>query len=693
MICAEDELGIGTSHEGIMVLEKEVRPGTPAAGYFKVTSDTVFGIGLTPNRIDCGSHFGVARDLAAYFNVNKPTIISLPDVSAFKAGSRKNPVEISVESKERCTRYTGLTIRNINIKESPQWLKIRLSAIGLTPINNVVDITNFILHELGQPLHAFDADAITGNKVIVKTLPAKTKFITLDGVERELSPADLMICNSNEGMCIAGVFGGLKSGIKDSTKNIFLESACFNPVSIRKSARRHDLHTDASYRFERGSDPEITIYALKRAALMILDLAGGEIDGDFIDIYPTPVKRAVVDLTYKNIDRLIGKHIPADTIKKILLSLDIKVLEEDNDILKVEVPSYRVDVTREADVIEEILRIYGFNNVEIGTDMHSVISHTTKPDTEKLMNNVCDMLSSNGFAEIMCNSLAPSVWYESTGDFDTKSMVTLANPLSSDLNVMRMSLLQGMLNTIEWNINRQNTSLRLYELGYNYLKLPEKGSIEITEKFAETMNLDIVITGDTAPQSWNTPSVLTSFFHIKGYVEMVLERLGLNLRKLTINEYQANWYAESLGYYQGNTLIATVGRISKKYLNIFDIKQDVFYAHLEWDKLLKAYKNNRIAFEELPRFPWVRRDLALLVDRKVRFSQIKDIAFATERHMLREVGLFDVYENDSLGKDKKSYAVSFVLSDDQKTLTDKNIEKVMSSLINAFTRELGATLR
>lgn len=693
MICAEDELGIGTSHEGIMVLDKEIKPGTPASEYFKVTRDTVFGIGLTPNRIDCGSHFGVARDLAAYYNVTKATKVTIPDVSAFIAGAKKNPVKITVESKDKCVRYTGLTIRNITVKESPQWLKTKLSSVGLTPINNIVDITNFILQEIGQPLHAFDADTITGNEVIVKTLPEKTKFVTLDGVERSLSSSDLMICNSAEGMCIAGVFGGLKSGIRESTKNVFLESACFNAVSIRKSARRHDLHTDASYRFERGADPEITIWAIKRAALMIMELAGGEIDGDITDIYPVPVKRAVIDMTYEHISRLIGKEIPSDTIKKILTSLDIKILSEDNNSIKVEIPAYRVDVTREADVIEEILRIYGFNNVEIGTGMRSVISHTPKPDGEKVMNNVCDMLSSNGFAEIMCNSLTPSAWYETTGDFDLKGMVMLANPLSSDLNAMRMSLLQGMLNTIAWNINRQNTNLKLYELGYTYLRLPDKGSKEITKNFAELMNLDMVITGDMAQQSWNTPANPSGFFHVKGYAEMVLKRVGVNLRKLSINEYNAGAYSEALGYYQGDILLATAGRVSKKYLNMFDIKQDVFYAHIDWDKLLKANKSNKIIFEELPRFPWVRRDLALLVDRKVCFSQIRDIAFNTERHLLRDVDLFDVYENDSLGKDKKSYAVSFILIDEQKTLTDKNIEKVMASLTNAFARELGATLR
>ncbi len=693
MICAEDELGIGTSHEGILVLNTPVRPGTPAADYFKVTKDTIFEIGLTPNRIDCSSHFGVARDLAAYLNVNKPTTVTLPDVSAFKPGVKKNPVSITVESAERCIRYSGLTIRGITVKESPEWLRTKLSAIGLTPINNVVDITNFVLHELGQPLHAFDVDAIAQNSVVVKTLPEKTKFVTLDGIERELSSADLMICNPEEGMCIAGVFGGLKSGIKETTKSVFLESACFNPISIRKTSRRHDLQTDASYRFERGTDPEITIYALKRAALLIRELAGGELDGEIIDVYPSAVKKAIVDLSYKHTTRLIGKEIPAETIKTILKSLDIRILNEDTNGLKLEIPLYRVDVTREADVIEEILRIYGYNNIEIGIDMHSVLTFTEKPDREKVMNNVCEMLTANGFAEIMCNSLTPAAWFENNADFDTSRLVMLANPLSSDLNAMRMTLLPGILNTVAWNINRQNPDLKLYEMGYSYERLPDHGSKEITDNFRETMNLDMIVTGDNTQQSWNTPPAPTGFFHVKGYTEMILNRLGINLRNLTVSESSANWFTDSVTYYSGKTMIASIGRISKRYLNMFDIKQEVYYSHIEWENLLKTQKNNKIKFTELPRYPWVRRDLALLVDRKVKFSQIRDLAYSTERHILREVGLFDVYEHDSLGKDKKSYAVSFILRDDEKTLTDKNIDKVMNSLTNVFTRELGATLR
>jgi len=693
MICAEDEIGTGTSHEGILVLEDGIRPGTPAASYFRIVKDYVFAIGLTPNRIDCSSHFGVARDLAAYFNLQKPVKATLPDVSAFKPGTKKNPVSVNLISTDRCLRYSGLTLRGITIKESPDWLKTKLSSIGLTPINNVVDITNFILHETGQPLHAFDADAVGDGKVIVKTLPAKTKFVTLDGVERELAASDLMICDANEGMCIAGVYGGQKSGIKNTTTNIFLESACFNPVSVRKTSRRHDLHTDASYRFERGTDPEITLYALKRAALLIQELAGGEIDGDITDIYPAPVKKAMVDLSLKNTARLIGKIIPVETIKKILGSLDIVITEEKDDLLRLEIPQYRVDVTREADVIEEILRIYGYNNVEIDTNMRSVLTHIEKPDREKILDNISGMLSSNGFAEIMCNSLSPAAWFENSADFDTSAMVTLANPLSSDLNAMRMSLLPGMLNTVAWNINRQNPDLKLYEYGFSYFRNKNKGSKEITDNYTERQDLDIILTGEANLQRWNSPHTPTGFYHLKGYVEMIPDRLGINLHSLSVKDADKSWFREGLAYYSGENEIVSFGSVSRKYLNIFDIKQDVFYAHINWENLLKLHKKNKISFKELPKFPWVRRDLALLVDRSIAFGRIRQIAFNTEKHLLREVDLFDVYENDSLGKDKKSYAVSFILRDDNKTLTDNNIEKIMNSLTGAFSRELGATLR
>jgi phenylalanyl-tRNA synthetase beta chain len=693
MICAEDELGTGTDHEGIIVLDPSARPGSPAADYFGVARDTIFEIGLTPNRIDCSSHYGVSRDLGAYFNLQKPVKAKLPEVTAFRKDRNDGAISVRVEAKLACTRYSGLTIRGIKVGPSPSWLQMRLKSIGLNPINNVVDITNFVLHETGQPLHAFDAAAISGNKVVVRTLPDKTKFVTLDGVERELSSSDLMICNEKEGMCIAGVFGGLKSGVTEKTTDLFLESATFNPVSVRRTSRRHDLHTDASYRFERGTDPEITIYALKRAALLIKELAGGEIAGDITDIYPLPVARAVVKYSLSRMKRLIGRDIPPETVKTILYSLDINITGEEDDTLTLEIPQYRVDVTREADVTEEILRIFGYNNTGMSNEMHSMLSHTEKPDREKVTDNMADLLSGNGFAEIMCNSLTPAAWFESTGDFDAASMVRLANPLSSDLNVMRMSLLPGMLSTIAWNINRQNSDLRLYELGYIYLKKAGKGTLEITDNYSENQVLAMAVSGNISPKKWNTPETSSSFFHIKGYTELVMSRFGIGDRDIVATEEKAGWFSEGMKYTAGSLDIAVFGKISRKYLNYFDIRQDVFYAEINWENLLRTIRNRTINFTELPKYPWVRRDLALLIDKSVKFSQIRDLAYKTERNLLQQVDLFDIYESESIGSDKKSYAVSFILRDDRQTLTEKNIEKVMNALTKAFEREFGATLR
>lgn len=693
MICAEDELGIGTAHEGILVLDSTARVGSPAADYFGVTTDTVFEIGLTPNRIDCSSHYGVARDLAAYFNLQKPVRAKLPELLPFRKERSDGAVSVSVEATDACIRYSGLTIRGVKVGPSPAWLQNRLKAIGLSPINNVVDITNYVLHETGQPLHAFDAGAITGNRVIVKKLPEKTKFVTLDGVERELSSSDLMICNQAEGMCIAGVFGGQKSGVTEATTDIFLESATFSPVSVRRTARRHDLHTDASYRFERGTDPEMTLYALRRAAMMIRELAGGETAGDIMDIYPSPVARAVVRYHLDRMEKLIGKEIPPETVKTILYSLDINITDEAPGILTLEIPAYRVDVTREADVTEEVLRIYGYDNVGVSSEMHSILSHTTRPDREKVAANMAELLSGNGFSEIMCNSLAPAAWFETTGDFDISSMVRLANPLSSDLNVMRMSLLPGMLSTISWNLNRQNSDLRLFELGYAYSKKKGKGTTEITDNFSERQFLAMAITGNINGKRWNAAENPTGFFHMKGYAELVLSRFGITDREIMAMEDQAGWFAEGMKYTAGGMEVASFGRVSKKYLAIFDIKQDVWYCEMIWENILKLLKERHIRYSELPRYPWVRRDLSLLLDKSVKFSQIRDLAFKTERNILQNVDLFDVYESESIGRDKKSYAVSFILRDERQTLTEKNIEKVMGAFIKAFERELGATLR
>jgi phenylalanyl-tRNA synthetase beta chain len=693
MICAEDELGIGTDHEGIMVLDPSARIGSPAAEYFGVTTDTVYEIGLTPNRIDGGSHYGVARDLAAFFNLRKPTMAKLPDVSSFSAGGKGEAISVSVEDTDACIRYSGLTIRGITVSTSPVWLQNRLRAIGLNPINNIVDITNFVLHETGQPLHAFDAAAIAGNRVIVKTLPDRTKFVTLDTVERELSSSDLMICNEEEGMCIAGVFGGEKSGVTGSTTDIFLESATFNPVSVRRTSRRHDLHTDASYRFERGADPEMTIYALKRAALLIRELAGGEITGDITDIYPKPVSKAVIRYSLDRMARLIGKEIPGETVRTILNSLDIKIIEEASDILTLEIPSYRVDVTREADVTEDILRVYGYNNIGISHEMHSMLSHTEKPDREKVAANMSELLSGNGFSEIMCNSLTPAAWYEKSGDYDTSVMVRLVNPLSSDLNVMRLSLLPGMLNTIAWNINRQNSNLKLYELGYVYARKKGSRTTEITDNYSERQILSLAVTGDISIKRWNTAETPTGFFHIKGYTELLLSRFGITRHDIDAATESTGWYTEAMRYSTAGLEIASFGKITKKYLSMFDIRQEVWYAEIFWENLLKIIGSKNIRFSELPKYPWVRRDLALVIDKSVTFGQIQDLAFRTERNLLREVDLFDVYESEAIGRGKKSYAVSFILRDERQTLTDRNIEKVMNALVKAFEREFGATLR
>ncbi len=693
MICAEDELGIGTDHEGIVVLDSTARVGMPAADYFGVITDTVFEIGLTPNMIDCSSHYGVARVLAAYFNLQKPVRAKLPEISGFRKEANEGAISVTVEAPEACLRYSGLTIRGIKVGPSPAWLQARLRAIGLSPINNVVDITNFVLHETGQPLHAFDVAAITGNTVRVRQLPDKTKFITLDGVERTLSSTDLMICNSDEGMCIAGVFGGLKSGVTEATTDLFLESATFSPVSIRRTSRRHDLRTDASYRFERGTDPEMTLFALKRAAMLVRELAGGVITGDVVDIYPSPVRKAVVRYSLDRMTRLIGKEIPVETVKTILYSLDMHITAEEPGYLTVEIPTYRVDVTREADITEEVLRIYGYDNIGISSEMHSMLSHTEKPDREKVAANMSDMLAANGFAEIMCNSLSPASWFETTGDFDIQKMVRLANPLSSDLNVMRMSLLPGMLNTISWNINRQNGNLRLFELGYTYGRKEGKGTLEITDNYSEKQLLAIALTGNMNEKRWNAPEMQSGFFHLKGYIEMVLSRFGISRHDTVATEDKEGWFAEGIRYTSGSLEVASFGKVSKKYLAMFDIRQEVFYGEIIWENILRLIKSHTIRYSELPKYPWVRRDLALLLDKSVRFSQISDLAFKTEKNILHEVDLFDLYESESIGKDKKSYAVSFILRDDRQTLTEKNIEKTMGALIKAFEREFGATLR
>ncbi|NMC37779.1 MAG: phenylalanine--tRNA ligase subunit beta [Bacteroidales bacterium] len=695
MICAEDELGLGSDHSGIMVLDNSAKPGMPASEYFNVISDTVFVIGLTPNRIDSGSHFGVARDLAAYLSLNTdgPLQAKLPSVESFRPEKCNNNYDIIVENTTDCPRYTGVTISNITVGESPGWLKNRLRSIGLNPINNIVDITNFVQHEIGQPLHAFDADQITGRKVIIKNLPDKTKFITLDETERTLSSRDLMICNASEGMCIAGVFGGIRSGITSSSRNVFLESAYFNPVTIRKTSKRHGLQTDASFRFERGADPNITTWALKRAAILIRDIAGGYISSEIKDIYPKKIENAIIEVSYGNVRRLIGEDIEKDTIKRILTLLDIIIRKEKDETLLLEIPAYRVDVKREADVVEEILRIYGYNNVQISTHVNSTLTYIDKPDKEKVVNTISDFLSGNGFSEIMCNSLNPASWYENNPDFDSNTVVRLANPLSSDLNAMRQTLLFGGLNSIIWNVNRQNSDLRLYEFGNCYFRKNSDQDVPVADDFIEKTSLDLFISGSTCRENWNQKTNPSNFFHIKSVTEMIFNRLGIKPDLLHQDDSNKTYFSESIAYSYNNRIVAECGRISSGYLARFDIGQDVYYSHLEWEMILKLLKNNKIVFRELPRYPSVRRDLALLVDRSIRFRQIRDLAFRTEKNILKEVGLFDVYESESLGINKKSYAVSFTLRDDLQTMTDRIIEKVMNNLIRVYEKELDAKIR
>jgi len=693
MICAEDELGVGDSHEGIMVLPDDTPIGIPAHEYFNVEYDTIFEIGLTPNRIDGGSHFGVARDLNAYFNLFKPSDICLPGVSEFKVDNNTRHIPVIIENESDCPRYSGLTISGVKVKESPSWLKNRLKAIGLSPVNNIVDITNFVLHESGQPLHAFDADKIAGGKIIVKTLPDKTRFITLDEEERELSSKDLMICDADKGLCIAGVFGGIGSGVTEKTCNIFLESACFNPVSIRKTARRHDLHTDASFRFERGSDPNITVWALKRAALLIKKLAGGEISSEIVDVYPREIVKKVVEVSYDNITRLTGKEINRKDIKKILNSLDINIISTAKDTFRCEVPTYRIDVTREADIIEEILRIYGYNNIEVPQKVISTLSFFDKPSKEKVVNGISDMLSGAGFTEIMSNSLNPSAWYLESPDFDNSRMIMLANPLSSDLNCMRQSLLYGGLNAISRNINRQNPDLRFYEFGTVYFLKKNRQAENNVDNYLEKFSLDLFITGNKKPENWNNHKEKTDFYNIKSAVEIILQKLKFDYDSLTIKERKQDYYSEGLELRINNSIIAHFGKLRSYYLEKQDIKQDVYYGHIEFDSVFNMLQKHTISFSEMPKYPSVRRDLALLINKDVKFEEIKTLAFKTERNLLKQVGLFDVYESESLGKNKKSYALSFILRDNKRTLTDKIIEKVMKKLVDVFEKEISAQIR
>ncbi len=684
MICAEDELGLGESHDGILVLDKTIEVGIPAAEVFNIETDYVFEIGLTPNRSDAMSHYGVARDLRAGLIQNdlKLELIS-PSVSDFHVDERTLRFDVEVDDKDLVPRYCGITITDIVIKDSPEWIKNRLKAIGISPKNNIVDITNYVLHELGQPLHAFDAQKIKGNKIKVKTLKEGTKFTTLDEVERTLSADDIMICDTdNNPLCIGGVFGGLKSGVTDNTTSIFLESAYFNPVSIRKTAKRHALNTDASFRFERGIDINMTEYALKRAALLIEEYAGGKMASDVSDFYPIKMDDFQVFLSYDNAYRLIGQEIPKEKIKNILASLEIKINSETEGGLGLTIPSYRTDVQREADIIEEILRVYGYNNIEFSNKLNASITFDDNKET-KIENIVANQLSALGFNETMANSLTKPEYNSLSENINDDAKVMMLNPLSNDLAVMRQSLLFSGLESVAYNINRKNTSLKFYEYGKTYHKY--------NDKYQEDKHLTLFVTGNRTKDSWNTSSDNSDFFYLKGIITAVLERLGI--QKLKSTPVKNDVFSEGITLSLGKIKLVEFGVVKRSVLKEFGIKQEVLFADFNWDTVLKFSGKKNIKVSNLPKFPAVKRDLALLINSKTEFKEVYNLAFQSERKLLKEVDLFDVYEGDNLPEGKKSYAVSFVLQDETKTLEDKQIDKIMQKLQQSFEKNLEAVLR
>lgn len=696
MICAEDEIGIGTSHEGIIVLPDDAEVGMLAKDYYNVKSDFVLEVDITPNRIDAASHYGVARDLAAYLKQSgKPFSLTKPSVDGFKTDKSEGGIDVVVENSAACPRYSGLTVRGVTVKESPDWLKNKLLVIGLRPINNIVDITNFILHETGHPMHAFDVNYIEGNTVVVRTLPGKSKFLTLDEQERELNENDLMICNTKEGMCIAGVFGGLKSGVTESTTDVFLESAYFNPTWVRKTARRHGLNTDSSFRFERGADPGNTMYVLKRAAMLIKEIAGGEIEGEIRDIYPVKINNAQVVLPFRKVNSLIGKEIPKETIKNILQSLDIETENESEEALTLSIPTYRVDVTRDVDVIEEILRIYGYNNVDFSDSLRANLSYQTPTDRKhKLQTLISEQLTASGFSEIMNNSLTRKSYYENNTTFPGENGVKLLNPLSNDLGVMRQTLLYGGLESIAYNRNRKHYDLHFYEFGNCYFfDTDRKQEGNILSGYSEETHLGLWICGDSNPKNWAAPQTETSVFQLKAHIENILNRLGFTQNQVTFEPTQSEIYASGMNILTFNRQIGSFGITSGKILKKFDIDTDVFFAEMSWDALLKETSASEVHFSEISRFPSVSRDLALLVDKSVTFAAIEQTAKKAERKLLQELSLFDVYEGKNLPEGKKSYAVNFVLQDKEKTLNDKQIDAVMQKIQQNLEKELGALLR
>jgi len=684
MICAEDELGLGTSHEGILILDDQLKPGTKAADVFNIEIDKVFEIGLTPNRADAMSHYGVARDFRAgliQHGINLELIS--PSVSDFQVDERRLRIDVEVDKKESAPRYCGISIVDVEVKDSPEWIQNRLKSIGLTPKNNIVDITNYVLHELGQPLHAFDAEKIEGNKVVVKTLKPGTKFTTLDGVERELHSEDIMICDAaSNPLCIAGVFGGIHSGVTEKTTSIFLESAYFNPVSIRKTAKRHALNTDASFRFERGIDINFTKYALKRAAILIKEYSNGKIASDVMDFYPEKMEDFQVFFSYDNAFRLIGQEIDKETIKNILASLEIKISSETEAGLGLTIPSFRVDVQREADIIEEILRVYGYNNIKFSHKLNSSISFNSNKDT-LVENVVANHLTSLGFNETMANSLTKEEYISLSKNLKTEFNVSMLNPLSNDLKVLRQSLLFSGLESISYNLNRKNNSLKLYEFGKTYHKY-EHG-------YQEDKHLTIFISGARTKDTWTSPSQNSDFFYLKGIIISILERIGVsNLKTIPI---KSDVFSEGIVFSLGKKKLVEFGVVTKQIRKEFGIKQEVLFADFDWSTILSISGNKKIKVSNLTKFPSVKRDLALLLDEKVTFKELYDLGVQSERNLLKNVDLFDVYQGDKLPEGKKSYAVSFVLQDKNKTLEDRQIDKIMQKLQQSFEKNLEAVLR
>ncbi|MEG2242237.1 MAG: phenylalanine--tRNA ligase subunit beta [Muribaculaceae bacterium] len=697
MICAEDEIGIGTSHDGIIVLDDSVAPGTLAKDYYNIKSDYVLEVDLTPNRVEASSHYGVARDLSAYLVQHKlPNNLHRPSVDSFKIDKKDGAVSVKVENAEACPRYSGLTIRGVKVQESPQWLKDNLLTIGQRPINNIVDITNFMLHSMGQPLHCFDLSKVDGGEIIVKTVAQGTKFITLDGVERSLNERDLMICNAKEPMCIGGVFGGLDSGVTNTTTDIFIESAYFHPTWIRKTARRFGLNTDASFRYERGIDPNNTIYVLKLAAILIKELAGGEICGDIVDEYPLPVAPYPVTLSYANVNSLIGKEIDKDTVKSILGSLEIEIVKESDEELELLVPTYRVDVQRPCDVIEDILRVYGYNNIEFIDNVHSNLSYKSETDSKNdLQNLISEQLTAIGFNEILNNSLTALAYYSELESYPAGSCVRLINPLSNDLSVMRQTLLFGGLESISHNVNRKSENLKMYEFGNCYKFNDEADNSEkILAPYSENGSLALWITGNKVDGNWTEATTKSTVFDLKSMVINIFARLGISPNDIISTPISNDIYSSALAFTtRGGKNIGTMGVVKRTILKMMDIDQEVYYSEINWNAIVKLALKRKVTYTDLPKTQPVKRDLALLIDSDVTFAEIEKVIRDSERKLLKNVSLFDVYEGKNLEAGKKSYAVSVILQDEEKTLQDKQIEATMSKIIGNLEKQVGAKLR